>query len=195
MSCFCYHSLPLPHRAVGVIVAFPGHTHLIFYCLYEHYKGVQRDLVPHFILKDSIYPFSSWSERSWKPWWSLSSLRSHLTWSTIISWWTLIIYEIKRCLKHAIVYDRYIYIFKQTVIYNEVKKLTVLKVCRLEINFIHSSYIFYVSRDCLSVSVFNWLLNKIKQYILILKMTNHDIYRFQGNFVFINIISIEFRKI
>ena len=26
----CYHALPLPHRAVGVIVAVPGHTHLFF---------------------------------------------------------------------------------------------------------------------------------------------------------------------
>ena len=24
----CYHALPLAHRAVWVIVAFPGHTHL-----------------------------------------------------------------------------------------------------------------------------------------------------------------------
>ena len=30
LSRGCYHALPLPHRAVGVIVAVPGRTHLLF---------------------------------------------------------------------------------------------------------------------------------------------------------------------
>ena len=49
-----------------------------------------------------------------------------------------------------------IYRFKQTVIYNEMKNLTVLKVhvCMLEIILLYSKYIFYTSRDYLSVSVF-----------------------------------------
>ena len=29
LSCVSYHALPLPHRAVGVIVAVPGRTHLL----------------------------------------------------------------------------------------------------------------------------------------------------------------------
>ena len=30
LSWVSYHALPLPHRAVGVIVAVPGRTHLLF---------------------------------------------------------------------------------------------------------------------------------------------------------------------
>ena len=30
MSCRCYRSLTLPHSMQYVIVAFPGHTHLLF---------------------------------------------------------------------------------------------------------------------------------------------------------------------
>ena len=30
LSRGCYHALPLPHRAVDVIVAVPGRTHLLF---------------------------------------------------------------------------------------------------------------------------------------------------------------------
>ena len=30
LSRGCYHALPLPHRAVWVIVAVPGRTHLLF---------------------------------------------------------------------------------------------------------------------------------------------------------------------
>ena len=30
LSCVSYHALPLPHRAVGVIVAVPGRTLLLF---------------------------------------------------------------------------------------------------------------------------------------------------------------------
>ena len=30
LSCVSYHALPLPYRAVGVIVAVPGRTHILF---------------------------------------------------------------------------------------------------------------------------------------------------------------------
>ena len=30
LSSVGYHALPLPHRAVGVLVAVPGRTHLLF---------------------------------------------------------------------------------------------------------------------------------------------------------------------
>ena len=35
LSLVSYHALPLPHRAVGVIVAVPGHTHLFFKLLFS----------------------------------------------------------------------------------------------------------------------------------------------------------------
>ena len=38
MSCSCYCSLPFPHGAMCVIVAFPGHTNLLFHIVGFHEK-------------------------------------------------------------------------------------------------------------------------------------------------------------
>ena len=35
LSWVSYHALPLPHRAVGVIVAVPGRTHLLFKLIFS----------------------------------------------------------------------------------------------------------------------------------------------------------------